>query len=654
MAAVEDQDHVLVAAEARQLQGAAVVGRQGEERRLVTDGDALQIGGRQVVPIRGTEGLGASGDRRKEEDGEEREGERAPVEQDCRIHEQQPLGEARFVYLKHMCSVLAILDIDPADPPARERVLALSKLQRHRGPDWSGVFVHDRAVLAHNRLAIVDIEHGAQPLLNAAGTHVLAVNGEIYNHREIAAGIPSFHPRTGSDCEVILGLYAAEGAGFLDRLNGIFAFVLYDIERDRYLVARDHLGIVPLYTGRDDEGRFHVASEMKALTPVCRSVEEFPPGHVLDSTDASAGLRRYYRRSWRSPAGAVAKPSPARIREALEAAVHRQLMSDVPYGVLLSGGLDSSIISAVTRRYARRRIEDDGRSEAWWPRLHSFCIGLEGSPDLASARTVAEHIGTVHHEFRFTVQEGLDALSDVIHHLETYDVTTVRAATPMYLMARRIRAMGIKMVLSGEGADEVFGGYLYFHRAPDPASFHEETVRKLDRLHQFDCLRANKAMAAWGVEARVPFLDKEFLDVAMSIDPAAKMPAGGIEKRILREAFSDYLPPEILWRQKEQFSDGVGYSWIDALKDHAEAAVTDRQLTNARFRFPWNPPPDKEAYLYRRIFESHFPLPDAARCVPGGPSVACSTPEALAWDEGLAKTIDPSGRAVAGVHRAAF
>ena len=654
MAAVEDQDHVLVAAEARQLQGAAVVGRQGEERRLVTDGDALQIGGRQVVPIRGTEGLGASGDRRKEEDGEEREGERAPVEQDCRIHEQQPLGEARFVYLKHMCSVLAILDIDPADPPARERVLALSKLQRHRGPDWSGVFVHDRAVLAHNRLAIVDIEHGAQPLLNSAGTHVLAVNGEIYNHREIAAGIPSFHPRTGSDCEVILGLYAAEGAGFLDRLNGIFAFVLYDIERDRYLMARDHLGIVPLYTGRDDEGRFHVASEMKALTPVCRSVEEFPPGHVLDSTDAPAGPRRYYRRSWRSPAGAVAKPSPARIREALEAAVHRQLMSDVPYGVLLSGGLDSSIISAVTRRYARRRIEDDGRSEAWWPRLHSFCIGLEGSPDLASARTVAEHIGTVHHEFRFTVQEGLDALSDVIHHLETYDVTTVRAATPMYLMARRIRAMGIKMVLSGEGADEVFGGYLYFHRAPDPASFHEETVRKLDRLHQFDCLRANKAMAAWGVEARVPFLDKEFLDVAMSIDPAAKMPAGGIEKRILREAFSDYLPPEILWRQKEQFSDGVGYSWIDALKDHAEAAVTDRQLANARFRFPWNPPPDKEAYLYRRVFESHFPLPDAARCVPGGPSVACSTPEALAWDEGLAKTIDPSGRAVAGVHRAAF
>ena len=557
-----------------------------------------------------------------------------------------------FVYLNRMCSVLAILDIDPAAPPARERVLALSKLQRHRGPDWSGVFTHERAVLAHNRLAIVDVEHGAQPLVNAAETHVLAVNGEIYNHREIAARLPSFHPLTASDCEVILGLYAEEGGAFLDRLNGIFAFVLYDIERDRYIVARDHLGIVPLYTGRDDEGRFHVASEMKALTPVCRSVAEFPPGHVLDSADGTP--RPYYSRSWRSHAAATGDPDPARIRDALEAAVHRQMMSDVPYGVLLSGGLDSSIISAVTRRFARHRIEDDDRTEAWWPRLHSFCIGLDGSPDLASARLVAEHIGTVHHEFRFTVQEGLDALSDVIHHLETYDVTTVRAATPMYLMARRIRALGIKMVLSGEGADEVFGGYLYFHRAPDPRSFHEETVRKLDRLHQFDCLRANKAMAAWGIEARVPFLDKEFLDVAMSIEPAAKMPAGGIEKRILREAFAEYLPPEILWRQKEQFSDGVGYSWIDALREHAEAAVTDRQLANARFRFPWNPPADKEAYSYRRIFESHFPLPDAARCVPGGPSVACSTPEALAWDEELSKTIDPSGRAVAGVHRAAY
>ncbi len=558
-------------------------------------------------------------------------------------------------YLNDMCSVLAILEIDPHAPYPRERALALSRLQQHRGPDWSGVFAHDRALLAHNRLAIVDVEHGAQPLENAAGTHALAVNGEIYNHRTLEAELAgSFRPRTRSDCEVILGLYAEQGSGFVDRLNGIFAFVLYDAEQDRYIVARDHMGIVPLYTGRDDEGRFFVSSEMKALMPVCRSVEEFPPGHVLDSADGDAVPKRYYRRAWRDCEAATAEPDPARIREALEAAVHRQLMSDVPYGVLLSGGLDSSIVSAVARRYARRRIEDDDRSEAWWPRLHSFCIGLEGSPDLASAATVAEHIGTVHHQFHFTIQEGLDALSDVIHHLETFDVTTVRAATPMYLMARRIRTLGIKMVLSGEGADEVFGGYLYFHRAPDPRSFHDETVRKLDRLHQFDCLRANKAMAAWGVEARVPFLDREFLDVAMSIDPAAKMPGGGIEKRILREAFADYLPPEILWRQKEQFSDGVGYSWIDSLKAFAEESVSDRQLAKARFRFPWNPPPDKEAYLYRRIFESHFPLPEAARCVPGGPSVACSTPEALAWDEALSSTIDPSGRAVAGVHRSAY
>ena len=552
-----------------------------------------------------------------------------------------------------MCSVLAILGLDPSEPIPRERVLALSRLQRHRGPDWSGVYADGRAVLAHNRLAIVDVENGAQPLRSPDGAHVLAVNGEIYNHRELEDALTRpYEFRTRSDCEVILALYAEEGSGFLDRLNGIFAFVLHDADADRYIVARDHMGIVPLYTGHDDEGRFHVASEMKALIPVCRTVSEFPPGHVLDSANGTP--QPYYERPWRHHAAATADPDPTTLRKSLEAAVHRQLMSDVPYGVLLSGGLDSSIIAAVAQRYARRRIEDDDRTEAWWPRLHSFCIGLEGSPDLAAARLVADHIGTVHHQFHFTIQEGLDALSDVIHHLETFDVTTVRAATPMYLMARRIRTLGVKMVLSGEGADEVFGGYLYFHRAPDPRAFHEETVRKLDRLHQFDCLRANKATAAWGVEARVPFLDKEFLDVAMSIDPAAKMPAGGIEKRILREAFADYLPDTVLWRQKEQFSDGVGYGWIDALRDHAAAAVTDRQMANARFRFPHNPSADKEGYLYRRIFESHFPLPDAARCVPGGPSVACSTPEALAWDAKLSRTVDPSGRAVAGVHRAAY
>ncbi len=554
-----------------------------------------------------------------------------------------------------MCSILAILDIDPAAPCPRERALRLSGLQRHRGPDWSGVFAGERVILAHNRLAIVDVEHGAQPLRSDSGSVVLAVNGEIYNHRALARELgPSFRPRTDSDCEVILGLYAERGSDFPDRLNGIFAFVLYDLERDRYIVARDHMGIVPLYTGFDEEGRFYVASEMKALIPVCRTVAEFPPGHILDSADGGHQPRRWYRREWRNVEAATGNPDPAAIRKSLEGAVHRQLMSDVPYGVLLSGGLDSSIVSAVARRYARRRVEDDGRSEAWWPRLHSFCIGLKGAPDLEAARTVADHIGTVHHQFHFTVQEGLDALGDVIHHLETFDVTTVRAATPMYLMARRIRTLGIKMVLSGEGADEVFGGYLYFHRAPDAKSFHDETVRKLDRLHQFDCLRANKAMAAWGIEARVPFLDRDFLDVAMSIDPAAKMPCGGIEKRILREAFEGYLPSGVLWRQKEQFSDGVGYSWIDSLKSFANESVTGRQLANAAYRFPWNPPADKEAYLYRRIFEQHFPLPAAARCVPGGPSVACSTPEALAWDEALSRTIDPSGRAVAGVHQAAY
>ena len=552
-----------------------------------------------------------------------------------------------------MCSILSILELDPTHPSPRALALELSRLQRHRGPDWSGVYEGPRAVLAHERLAIVDVESGAQPLYSPSGKQILAVNGEIYNHRELEAPFrQEYGFQTKSDCEVLLPLYLAHGSDFIDRINGIFAFVLYDEEQDRYVIARDHMGIVPLYTGYDEEGRLYVASEMKALVGACRTVSEFPPGHVLDS--AEGAVRPYYERPWRSLSGANETPSKERLREAFEAAVHRQLMSDVPYGVLLSGGLDSSIVSAVAQRFARNRIEDDDQTEAWWPRLHSFCIGLDGSPDLASARLVADHIGTVHHEFHFTVQEGLDALSDVIYHLETYDVTTVRASTPMYLMARRIKAMGIKMVLSGEGADEIFGGYLYFHKAPDAAAFHEETVRKLDRLHLYDCLRANKSMAAWGVEVRVPFLDKEFMDVAMSMDPAAKMPAGGIEKRILREAFENELPPEVAWRQKEQFSDGVGYSWIDSLKAHAEASVSDRELQNAHFRFPYNPPASKEAYLYRRIFETHFPLPAAAQCVPGGPSVACSTPEALAWDGALAQTIDPSGRAVSGVHNEAY
>lgn len=554
-----------------------------------------------------------------------------------------------------MCSILGILDIRADAQGLRDQALELSRRQRHRGPDWSGVFAHDRAILAHERLSIVDVLHGAQPLGDFTTGPVLAVNGEIYNHRELRARFPEHPFKTDSDCEVIIPLYMEKGAAFLDDLNGIFAFVLYDPASDRYLVARDPIGVIPLYTGRDQHGNLYVASEMKALTPVCRSVAEFPPGHYLDSAEGAEPVR-YYQPRWRSfDAVGTEGTGAADVRKALQEAVHRQLMSDVPYGVLLSGGLDSSIVSAVAKRYAARRIEDDDYTEAWWPQLHSFAIGLEGSPDLKAAAEVAKHIGTVHHEFNFTVQEGLDALRDVIYHLETYDVTTVRASTPMYLMARRIRAMGIKMVLSGEGADEVFGGYLYFHKAPDARAFHEETVRKLDRLHAFDCLRANKSMAAWGIEARVPFLDLEFLETAMRLDPAAKMVGpDGVEKRILREAFADHLPDVVLKRQKEQFSDGVGYAWIDSLKAHAASRVSDQDMANARFRFSHNTPDTKEGYLYRSIFEEHFPLPSAAETVLGGKSVACSTPEALAWDASFQTMNEPSGRAVKGVHKEAY
>lgn len=554
-----------------------------------------------------------------------------------------------------MCSILAILDLKSDPAPLRARALRLSKLQRHRGPDWSGIYADDRAILAHERLAIVDVLHGAQPLLNSAGNHALAVNGEIYNHQELRDSLTQpFDFRTDSDCEAILPLYAEHGPDFLDKLNGIFAFVLYDAERDRYLIARDHMGIIPLYMGYDEEGNLHVASEMKALVPVCRTVETFPPGHYLDSEIGE--LRQYYHREWREYEAVKSGPSEAQlVRDGLEAAVKRQLMSDVPYGVLLSGGLDSSIIAAAAKKFASRRVEDRDQSTAWWPQLHSFAIGLEGAPDLLAAREVADFIGTVHHEFHFTVQEGIDALPDVIHHLETYDVTTIRASTPMFLMARRIRAMGIKMVLSGEGSDEIFGGYLYFHRAPDAQSFHEETVRKLDRLHWYDCLRANKSMAAWGVEARVPFLDKEFMDIAMTLDPAVKMAGPGrMEKQILREAFEDLLPPSVAWRQKEQFSDGVGYNWIDSLKAYAEEQVSDREMENAIYRFPHNTPDTKEGYFYRAIFDEHFPLQACAETVPGGKSVACSTPEALAWDSELSAVTDPSGRSVRGVHASAY
>jgi asparagine synthase (glutamine-hydrolysing) len=555
-----------------------------------------------------------------------------------------------------MCSILGMFEIaGGADLRAlREQALAQSARQRHRGPDWSGVYLDDRAVLVHERLAIVGVSSGAQPLRSADGGLVLAVNGEIYNHRQLRREIGGGYAfQTESDCEVINALYRAHGADFLGRLNGIFAFALWDRDAGRYLIARDPLGVCPLYIGHDEGRRLYVASEMKALVGVCDDIEVFPPGHYLDSRVGAPV--RYWTREWRHyDKTRGVEVAPATLRAAFEAAVRRQLMTDVPYGVLLSGGLDSSLVAACAARFARQRVESDDREEAWWPRLHSFAIGLEGSPDLAAAGVVAEALGTSHHEFTFTVQEGLDALPDVIRHIETYDVTSVRASTPMYLMARRIKAMGVKMVLSGEGSDEIFGGYLYFHKAPSARAFHDETVRKLDALHLYDCNRANKAMAAWGVEARVPFLDLEFLDVAMSMDAEHKRAGRGrMEKAVLREAFVGALPDGILWRQKEQFSDGVGYEWIDSLKALAEATISDTELARAPVRHPFNTPGTKEAFLYRRLFERAFPGACCALTVPGGPSIACSSSAAIGWDPAFARAADPSGRAVAGVHLAA-
>ncbi|MDP7423422.1 MAG: asparagine synthase B [bacterium] len=554
-----------------------------------------------------------------------------------------------------MCSIFCILNIKSDPARLRETALEMSRKMRHRGPDWSGIYSSDKAILAHERLAIVDLISGAQPLYNPAKSHILAVNGEIYNHQELRRELTSGYSfLTESDCEVILALYQEKGPDMLEHLNGIFAFVLYDQEKDAYLIGRDHIGIVPLYHGHDEHGNYYVASEMKALVPVCRTISEFPPGHFLWSKNGEPV--RYYRRDWFDFEAVKDNHTDHEdLCRSLEKAVKRQLMTDVPYGVLLSGGLDSSILSAITKIYAARRVEDDERSEAWWPRLHSFSIGLAQSPDLKAARDVANHLGTVHHEFTYTIQEGLDAIKDVIYHVETYDVTTIRASTPMYLMARKIKAMGIKMVLSGEGADEIFGGYLYFHKAPNDREFHEETVRKLLALNMYDCIRANKSMAAWGVEARVPYLDKAFLDVAMRLNPRDKMCGQDrMEKHILRECFGHYLPASVAWRQKEQFSDGVGYGWIDTLKEVAEKRIDDRQMETANFRFPYNTPTTKEAYMYRELFEKLFPLEDAARCVPGGPSVACSTAKALEWDEQLKNCVDPSGRAVQTVHKQAY
>ena len=594
-----------------------------------------------------------------------------------------------------MCGIVSIFNIQEQTPELRQQALRMSQKIRHRGPDWSGIYCGGSAILAHERLSIVDPESGRQPLFAPDKKQVLAVNGEIYNHQDIRARFAdTYQYQTGSDCEVILSLYREmrEDTDFstliykgedavhericqmLEQLNGIFAFALYDVERDEFLIARDPIGVIPLYIGYDKDGKVMVASELKALEGQCDHYEPFLPGHYYYSK--TPGMKRYYTRDWfeyatmqkkyqiddnQKAAQQLAEAEPqekaaiAEIHDALEASVKRQLMSDVPYGVLLSGGLDSSVISAIAEKYSTTRVENGGETKAYWPRLHSFAVGLKGAPDLAKARLVAEHIGTVHHEINYTIQEGLDAIRDVIYFIETYDVTTVRASTPMYLLARVIRSMGIKMVLSGEGADEVFGGYLYFHKAPDAKAFHEETVRKLGKLYMYDCLRANKSLAAWGIEGRVPFLDKEFLDVAMGMNPVLKMcPDKTIEKKVVREAFADLLPEEVAWRQKEQFSDGVGYSWIDTLKQITASAVSDEQMAHAAERFPINPPQNKEEYYYRSIFAEHFPSDSAARSVPSVPSVACSTAEALAWDASFKNQNDPSGRAVAGVHEQAY
>ncbi len=554
-----------------------------------------------------------------------------------------------------MCGIVCAFDLKEKAEVLRPKILEMSKKLRHRGPDWSGIYSDEMAILAHERLAIVDPASGKQPLFSEDKKLVLAANGEIYNHKELRkqfAGKYKF--QTESDCEIILALYKEKGPSFIDEMNGIYGFALWDAEKNAYFIARGHMGIIPLYMGWDKNGTFYVASELKALEGHCSKIELFPPGHYLYSPEGE--IKRWYDREWKEfDAVKNNATSIEELKVALEAAVHRQLMSDVPYGVLLSGGLDSSVTSAIAKKYAEKRIESDDTQEAWWPRLHSFSVGLEGSPDLAAAQKVAAHIGTVHHEIKFTIQEGLDAIKDVIYHLETYDITTIRASTPMYLMARVIKSMGVKMVLSGEGADELFGGYLYFHKAPNAEEFHKETVRKLEKLHMYDCLRANKSLAAWGIEGRVPFLDKEFMDVAMRINPQDKMiNKERMEKWVIRKAFESYLPASVAWRQKEQFSDGVGYSWIDTLKKVVNEKISDEQLANARFKFPIQTPTTKEEYYYRSIFEGHFPSDTAALCVPQEPSVACSTKIALDWDESFKNMNEPSGRAIANVHTDAY
>jgi asparagine synthase (glutamine-hydrolysing) len=554
-----------------------------------------------------------------------------------------------------MCGFVGAFELKQDAETLRPLILKMAKRIRHRGPDWSGIYCGDKAIMAHERLAIVDVASGGQPQYSKDKNLILAVNGEIYNHQEIRErqeGTYEFQSK--SDCEVILSLYREKGVELFNEINGIYAFALYDKENDSFLIGRDHIGIIPLYYGQDSLGQFFVASELKALEGVCVEIKEFQPGHYYDSRQGE--MVQWYKRDWMEYDTVKENSSDVQVlKESLEKAVQRQLMSDVPYGVLLSGGLDSSIISAVAKKFASKRIESGNNQDAWWPQLHSFAIGLKGAPDLEASRKVADYIGTIHHEINFTIEEALDALSDVIYHIETYDVTTIRASTPMYLLARYIKSMGVKMVLSGEGADELFGGYLYFHKAPNAKEFHEETVRKLDKLHLYDCLRANKTLAAWGVEGRVPFLDFEFIDTAMNLNPKDKMCGHGkIEKHILREAFESYLPESVAWRQKEQFSDGVGYNWIDTLKEVAAKKISDEQMAQAAKRFPINPPMSKEEYWYRTMFEEHFPSASASQTVPSVPSVACSTPAALEWDEAFKNSIDPSGRSVASVHTSAY
>ncbi len=580
-----------------------------------------------------------------------------------------------------MCGFVGAFDLSSGSQPIdeglkeqlRSQVLDMSKKIRHRGPDWSGVYTGNNAILSHERLAIVDPLSGKQPLISDDGKIILAVNGEIYNHQEIRklyAGKYNF--KTQSDCEVIIPLYKEKGVNFLEDLSGIFAFALYDSEKDVYLIGRDEIGVIPLYQGWDKQGRYYVASELKALEGQnLVSIEEFPNGHYFYSKDEKP--TRWYKRDWED-FSAVENNKRAtddtgkiinedvllQVRNGLENAVKQQLMSDVPYGVLLSGGLDSTVIAAITQKFAKKRIETGSLKDAWWPQLHSFAVGLEGSPDLIAAKKAADFIGTVHHEVHFTIQEALDALEDVIYHIETYDITTVRASTPMYLLARVIKSMGIKMVLSGEGSDELFGGYLYFHKAPNAKEFHEELVRKISKLHLYDCLRANKSLSAWGVEGRVPFLDKDFIDIAMRLNPMDKMNIKldngkqRIEKWIIRKAFEDILPADVCWRQKEQFSDGVGYSWIDTLKEMTAKKVSDAEFAQRAKRFPVNTPATKEEYYYREIYSRLFPSESAALAVPHEAGVACSTAKALEWDEKWKNMDEPSGRAIAGVHDAAY